>query len=271
MKVFISVDIEGVCDVVNTEHTFKNGFYYRSACEQMSREAAAAVEGAIAAGASEIIVNDSHGSMTNLIPMMLPREAKLITGNTKPIGMMQDVDYSYDAIIFIGYHSRMNTPGIMSHTINWNVVDNIYLNDMVVGETGLNTFIAGYYGIPVVMVSGDQILKAEVQELFGSSITFVQVKEAITRNSAKCLHPLVAAAEIKEAARKALDDLSNRKALHLEGSSYTGKIQFINSGFADKAVCLPGSIRESGDTVSYTSADALETVKAVLLLISLCS
>jgi len=73
MKVFISVDIEGVCDVVNTEHTFKNGFYYRSACEQMSREAAAAVEGAIAAGASEIIVNDSHGSMTNLIPMILPQ------------------------------------------------------------------------------------------------------------------------------------------------------------------------------------------------------
>ena len=271
MKVYISVDIEGICDVVNTEHAGKNGYHYRSACEQMTREAAAAVEGAIAAGATEVVVNDSHGSMTNLIPMMLPQEAKLITGATKPMIMMQDVDSTYDAIMFVGYHARMNTPGVMSHTINWNAVDSIYLNGKVVGETGFNTAIAGYYGVPVVMVTGDQVLKAEVEAIFDGNITFVQVKEAITRNSAKCLHPLKAVAAIKEAAQEALNDLPNRKPLPLAGPTYTGEVQFINSGYADNAARLPGSIRESGDTVSFTSTDSLEVLKAVLLLISLCS
>ena len=235
----------------------------------MSREAAAAVEGALAAGATEIVVNDSHGPMTNLIPMMLPKEAKLITGTTKPMGMMQDLDESYDAVMFVGYHARNNSPGVLSHTISGGSVDNIWLNGELVGETGLNTAIAGLFGVPVVMVTGDQVLNAEVQALFDGNITFVQVKEAITRYSAKCLHPLKAVDAIRKAAQEALTDLPNRQARPLEGPLYTGKVQFLNSGLADGASRLIGSVRESGDTVSYTSEDPHAVLSAVRLLITL--
>ena len=266
MKVYISVDIEGICDVVNSEHTGKNGYLYDWARTQMTKEANAAIQGAFDAGASEVIVNDSHGPMVNIIPDMLDKRAELITGTTKPMIMMQGIDESFDVAMFVGYHSRNNTPGILSHTIHSGAVDNIWINNTLVGETGFNALVAGYFDIPVVLVTGDQILKQEVVDTLGPDTVYVQVKKAITRYSAQCVHPEGACDKIREAAKTAIIKAPSIKPFTLEGP-FTGKIQFFNSGQADQANRVPGTVRESGDTVSYTSEDLIEVIKTLNVMI----
>lgn len=268
MKVFISVDIEGICDVVNSEHTNNKGYLYDSARKQMTKEANAAIKGAFEAGATEVIVNDSHGPMVNIMPELLDKRAELITGTTKPLSMMQNLDDTFDAVMLVGYHARNNTPGILSHTISGGTVDNIWINDNIVGETGFNSHTASYFGVPVVMVTGDQILKEEVKDVLGESVEFVQVKKAITRYSAQCIHPEVACEKIKKSAQKAITNAKNIKPLEVS-SPYTGKIQFLNSGKTDAASRLLGSVRVSGDTVSYTDEDLLNVIKALNVMISL--
>ncbi len=268
MRIFMSVDIEGVCDVVNKEHTGNSGFLYNSAREQMTKEANAAIEGAIKAGATEIVVNDSHGPMVNLMPGLLHKQAELITGTTKPQGMMQGVDDSFDAVMFVGYHSRNNTPGVLSHTISGGSVDNIWINDTVVGEIGFNAAFAGAYDLPVILVTGDNVATAEARELLGEDLTTAQVKKAVTRYSAQCLHPETACERIKEAAFNAVTNYKSRKPYKPE-APYVGKIQFHNSGLADGAARLPGSTRVSGDTVSYQSDCLIDLLNALRVLISL--
>ncbi len=268
MKVFISVDIEGICDVVNSEHTNNKGFLYNNARKQMTLEANAAIKGAFEAGATEVVVNDSHGPMVNLMPDLLDKRAELITGTTKPLSMMQNLDDSFDAVMFVGYHARNNTPGVLSHTISGGTVDNIWINGKVVGESGFNAHTASHFNVPVVMVTGDQILKEEVKTTLGEQVEFVQVKKAITRYSAQCIHPEVACEKIQKAAKKALDNLDQMKALEVE-APFTGKIQFLNSGKADAAARLPHSKRVSGDTVSYTDESLFEVINALNVMISL--
>lgn len=268
MKVFISVDIEGICDVVNLEHTSNKGYLYDSARKQMTKEANAAVVGAFEAGATEVVVNDSHGPMVNIMPELLDKRAELITGTTKPLSMMQNLDDSFDAIIFVGYHARNNTPGILSHTISGGTVDNIWINDRIVGETGFNAHTASYFGVPIVMVTGDNVLKKEVKDILGAEVEFVQVKKAITRYSAQCIHPEVACEKIKEGAKKAISNVQKIKPLTVKGP-FTGKMQFHNSGHADAASRLPHSVRVNGDTVSYTDEDLLNVIKALNVMIAL--
>lgn len=268
MRIYLSVDIEGICDVVNSEHTSNKGFLYNSAREQMTREANAAIEGAIRAGATEFVVNDSHGPMVNLIPGLLHKKAELITGTTKPLGMMQGFDGSFDAVMFIGYHARNNTQGVLSHTISGGAVDNIWINDIIVGESGFNAAIAGAYDVPVILVTGDNVVSAEVKELLGEDLVTAEVKEAITRYSAKCLHPELACERIEEAAFRAVNSISTRKPYKLQGP-YTAKLQLHNSGLADNASRLPNCVRVSGDTVSYSGDNIVDVLTAIRVMISL--
>jgi D-amino peptidase len=268
MKVFISVDIEGICDVVNLEHTNNSGFLYNSARKQMTLEANAAIAGAFEAGATEVVVNDSHGPMVNLMPELLDKRAELITGTTKPLSMMQNLDESFDAVMFVGYHARNNTPGVLSHTISGGTVDNIWINDRIVGESGFNAHTASHFNVPVVLVTGDQILKEEIRETLGEQVEFVQVKKAITRYSAQCLHPEVACEKIQAGAKNALSNLDKMKPLDIQGP-FIGKIQFLNSGKADAAARLPHSKRVSGDTVSYEDESVFEVIKALNVMIAL--
>ncbi len=268
MKIFISVDIEGICDVVNQEHTSNSGFLYNSARRQMTLEANAAVEGAFNAGATEVVVNDSHGPMVNIMPELLDKRAKLITGTTKPLSMMQNLDYTFDGVMFVGYHSRNNTTGVLSHTISGASVDNIWINDRIVGETGFNAHTAAYFGVPVIMVTGDDILKDEVRDILGDKVEYVQVKKAITRYSAECVHPEVACEMIREAAERAVKNIDKMRPLEVNGP-FVGRLQLHNSGQADGASKLPFSKRVSGDTVEFANEDLLTVIRAINAMISL--
>jgi len=177
MKVYISCDMEGISGVVAGKQTEGNGEEYKRAQKLMTDELNAAIEGALAGGATEILVNDSHGHMRNILIEELNPKAQLISGSPKPLLMMQGIDASFDAAFFIGYHAQAGTAySVLDHTYA-GIVYQVSLNGRPMGETGLNAALAGYFGVPVVLVSGDKLLVEEATALLGT-VEGVAVKES---------------------------------------------------------------------------------------------
>ena len=268
MKVFISCDIEGVSGVVSSAtQTSPEGKDYGRARELMTAEANAAIAGALKAGATEIVVNDSHGPMTNILIEKLDPAATLVTGAPKPLSMMQGIGPDFQAVMFVGYHSMMGTSGVLSHTISGASVANIWVNGIPVGETGINAGIAGYFGVPVVLVTGDDEVSKEARTLL-PGVRTATVKWAVTRQSARCLPPAKARQLIEEEAEKALRDLASAKAW-LPSSPVTFKIEFKDSGLAENAARMPHAEVLDPRTVSFTADDYLTAFKGLRAMIAL--
>ncbi len=267
MKIFISVDIEGVCGVVNSDSTGPGGKTYDEARQQMTEEVNAAVEGAIAGGATEIVVNDSHGGMNNLLPRQLHPLAEVILGTPKPLMMMQGLDDNCDACMFVGYHSRMHARGILSHTISGGAVSNVWVNGVLCGEIGINAGLAGHFGVPVVLITGDKDAAEEAVALL-PSVEVAVVKEAFTRYSAKHLHPKTAADVIRTQAKRAIEKRPAWQPLVFR-PPITMRIEFLNAGMADAAAFLPSSLRVDGSIVEYTAADYVTCFQGLRAMITL--
>ena len=179
--------MEGVAGVVHTDQASQSGNDYEMMRKAMTLEANAAIEGSIDSGATTVVVNDSHGSMRNLLPYMLDQRAELISGSPKPLGMMQGVESNPDISMCIGYHSRPGEKGILSHTIRGsNVVQNYFINEKPSSEFEINAGIAGYYDVPVGMIAGDTDIVEDAKNLV-PNIVGSPVKEAINKFSAKNL------------------------------------------------------------------------------------
>lgn len=267
MKVFISVDIEGICGVVNSDSTGQGGKTYDDARRQMTAEVNAAAEGAFAAGATEVIINDSHGGMNNIIPRDIHPDAHVILGTPKPLMMMEGVSADCDAAMFIGYHARMHSHGILSHTISGAVVSSVWINGILCGETGINAGLAGHFGVPVVFVAGDKHVTEEAKAMLGP-IQVAAVKEAVTRYSAKNIHPTKAVELIRRQSELALKQRSAVKPL-VFGTPVTMKLEFFNAGMADAAHFLPGSVRVDGRTVEYTADNYITAFQGLRAMITL--
>lgn len=266
MKVFISVDMEGISGVVNWRQTSYAQEDYERFRKLMTLEANAAIEGAFAGGATEVVVNDSHGSMRNLVIEDLNPDAKLITGSSKPMSMMEGCDDTFDAVFFVGYHSQASSIGVLNHTYSTHVV-HYSVNDKTMGETGMNALIAGYYKVPVVLVTGDSVVIKEAQDLLGEVDT-IAVKEPRSRYSALCLNPIKARTLIKEAARKALSEIDRFKPL-VPHSPSTVRLQFQSSANADGAELMPGVTRIDATTVEYTAPDYITAYRGARAMITL--
>ncbi|MGD8727638.1 MAG: M55 family metallopeptidase, partial [Gemmatimonadales bacterium] len=206
LKVFISVDMEGITGVVNWEEVSRDGKDYDLFRRIMTDETNAAVEGALAAGAAEITVRDSHGSARNILPDRLHPAARLIRDwSGGPKGMMEGIDESYDAVIFIGYHAKAGTPNAMlEHTSSGSVTD-FSINGMSLPEGGYNALIAGSYGVPVVFAAGDKAVCDQLRT-FLSDLETVAVKEGIGA-AANSLHPDRAHELIRAGVARALSNL----------------------------------------------------------------
>lgn len=267
MRIYISADIEGVCGVNNGESTHNKGYLYSEAQEQMTAEVNGAIEGALAAGATEVLVNDSHGWMCNIIPRKLHKAARLIQGSPKPLVMMEGINKDFAAAMFVGYHARNNSIGILAHTISGRAVDNIWVNDILVGETGLNAGIAGYFGVPVVLVVGDDRVGIEAQDTL-PNVTTVAVKRAITRYAAEHMHPEMAVDLIREHAKKAVEERGHVKPLQFN-TPVTIKLQVGHSGQADSAMNVPGAVRLTGDTLAFTGETYIKAFKGLRAMISM--
>ena len=251
MNVLISVDMEGISGVVLNDHTFSNHKEYERFRKLMTAEANAAIIGALAGGATRVVVNDSHGGMANILIEELNPAAELISGSPKPFSMMEGIGPDVDAVFFVGYHAASGTgAAVLEHTWSGRVAE-LRLNGQAVGETGLNAALAGAFGVPVVLVTGDRAVTEEARALLGE-IETVAVKDGVARTAARCLHPQVAQERICQAAERALR-LGARPLV--VPAPITLRVVFQRAQHADVAELVPGSRRVDGRTVEWTGDD----------------
>jgi D-amino peptidase len=264
MKVFISVDMEGITGVVNWEDVDRSGKDYDYFRKIMSKEANAAVEGAIAAGATEIIVRDSHGSARNILPDLLDQKAKLIRDwSGGPKGMMEGIDDSFAAAIFIGYHAKAGTPdALLDHTSSGSVID-FSINGISMPEAGYNALIAGSYGVPVVFVAGDKALCEQAKALFAPLET-VAVKEGIG-TAALSVHPDVTHARIRAGVEKALRNVKSAKP-YVIPPPYTLVLKLKDDAQIHRGSHYPGA-RQTGEwELTYEAKDIIELLTAFSMM-----
>ena len=263
MRVYISVDMEGVAGVVHEDQTDpvdpRHAGEYNRFRRLMTGEANAAIEGALAAGADRILVNDSHWRMMNLLAEELHPAAELLSGGPKARSMMEGVELGFDAALFVGYHAMAGTGhAIIDHTYT-DRVHEARLNGQPVGELAINAALAGAYDVPVALVSGDQALAAEARALLGPSVEAVVVKQAVGRFAARSVAPSEACRRIREGVTAALGrahaPLKLSPPVRLE-------VDFELTQMADMAELAPGSVRTGGRTVSYTHDDYREVFRA---------
>lgn len=267
MQLFISVDMEGITGL--PDHTFVDSdkHNYERARRIMTQEANAIIEGALTTGVQEILVNDSHSKMNNILVEELHPEASLITGDVKPFSMVQSLDSSYIGAVFAGYHSRAGQPGVMSHSMIFGV-RNFFIDDIVVGELGLNAYVAGYFDVPVIMVAGDDGACREAEALIPGVVT-ATVKESISRSAVKTLHPQKAQALLREKVVEAINSRGKIKPL-IPPNNPTLRIEFANYGQAEWAALMPGCTIVEGTTiVEFKAKDILEAYRAMLVMTEL--
>jgi len=261
MKVYMSVDIEGVAGVVDRLHgSLTGGAEYALGRRLMTLETNAAIEGALEAGATEIVVNDSHGPMINLLPEELNPKATLIQGRLKHLFMVEGLDDSFDAMFLVGYHASAGIrDGVLNHAFH---PYELRYNGTVWSETGLNASVAGYFGVPVALVTGDDAAIRDAETILPPHVG-VSVKRGITRFSGESLHPELARERIKNAARQAIEQLDGRQPLTLE-TPLTVDIDFYHSIEADASSMMPTVERTGNRSVRYVAPDALQAYRTFL-------
>jgi len=240
MKVYISVDMEGIAGAVVGDQMGGAADYARFR-KIMTAEANAAIEGSLDGGATEVVVNDSHGPMTNILIEELHPEAELITGINKPMLQLEGIDGGFDALFLIGYHQREGGgDGVMNHTILGRVVYEIRVNGEPVDEAALNAAAAGTFGVPVALVTGDNLVCADAEARFQGVVT-APVKRAIDRYATRSLTPTRAQALIRARAKEALAAVeAKRSKPYTVESPVAIELDYKVTAAAHMATLIPG-------------------------------
>jgi D-amino peptidase len=227
----------------------------------MTAEVNAAVEGALAGGADGVIVNDSHGGMRNLLPDELHPAARFIAGNDKPLGMMQGIDEpGVGAAFYTGYHARAGTPAApLSHTwTGW--INDVRVDGVSLGEYGINALIAGHFGVPIALVTGDDRAVAQTRELLGEAVVGVAVKHGLSHTSAVHLHPDDARQRIRDGAQLAVETVGAMTPYRL-GDGATVELDLDHQTRVTNACLVPGVERVEWHTLAYQPADGVELIR----------
>ena len=270
MKILIAVDMEGISGVTTWDQVTPGHAEYSRFRKLMTQDVNAAIRGATEAGADEIIVADGHWNGSNILVEELDSRARLNTGSPSPLSMMQGIDENVAGVLFIGYHARNGTANaILDHTWSSKTVANIWLNDILTGEYGLNGSLAGHFGVPVIMVSGDQTACAQVSELLGD-VEMAVVKQATGRFAAECLTPEVSQKLISMSAARAVGRLNEGDVPDpfVLDTPVRVTVEFFTSDMADRATRIPFTERD-GTRVSFTAqemASAYNGFRAMVML-----
>lgn len=271
LKVYISVDIEGIWGVVQADQTMADSRDYGLARKWMVQDVNAVIEGLLEAGATEIVVNDSHGGMRNIIADELHPKASLISGAPKPLAMMQGIEDTFAACIFVGYHAKAGTTSaILDHTISGGSVRAVRVNGIELPELGINGALAGYFKIPVIMLSGDEETCQQAKSILGSEIVTVAVKQGIGRYAAKLLPAEEARKRLKEGAKEALLKRDKIPVFRLN-PPFNFELELLNSSQAEMPSQLPQVKRTAPRTVAFSANDYLEGFKILRVLIALAA
>lgn len=267
MRVYISCDMEGVAGVNDWDYAMRDKMDYQHGRKLMIGECNAAVEGALDAGAKKIVVNDSHNGMINLLPEEMHPEAELILGSNKMFSMVQGLTRQFDAALFIGYHAGAGKLyGTLAHTYTGKVLE-LSVNGQVLNEAGINALYAGALGVPLVGLSGDDVLEREMKAMIPQARTIV-VKKGMGRKAAQSLHPSKARAKIRAGVKDILTSGKKVKPFRLK-PPYTLKIKFHPPEVCDICERMPGLTRLDGNTVAWKSRNAIDIYKAYLALMSI--
>ncbi|QFU16743.1 M55 family metallopeptidase [Microvirga thermotolerans] len=269
MKIYISADIEGVAGVVSPQHGTMGNAEYERARRLMTQEVNAAIDGAFAGGATEVLVNDSHGDMRNLLPEELDRRAEAILGKPKPLNMFEGLTREHAGVFCTGYHARARAPGVLAHTVNGFAFGRIRLNGLELGEAGLYGAYAGSLGVPVLLLTGDDCLREETKELFPDA-AFAVVKRSLGQRAARSLAPERARALIREKAAEAVRTAAAARPFVLDGP-YRLEVEFNTPALCDLAAVIPAATRLDAVTVAFAPESAEHAVRWVNTLSALSS
>ena len=266
MKVYISADMEGITGVASWEEVDHNKPAYAQFQKQMSLEVAAACEGAIVAGAKQIMVKDAHYSGRNIIPSYLPDIARIIRGwSGHPYSMLQEINSRYDALMLVGYHARAGSGGNpLAHTMSSAKIERIFLNDRQASELLLHGTIASKYHVPLAFVSGDSVICAEIKSMSPNTITHSTMHGV--GDSSISLQPQNSIEIIKRKAQKALSrDL--KKCIWAYPSRFKLTIRYMKHADAFKASQYPGARMLSPKSVSYEDRDYDNIMRFILFCV----
>lgn len=263
LKVFISVDMEGLGGIGTAEMVRGSGKDYALGRQFATQEVNAVVRAIFERGPAEILVNDSHGDMQNLLHNELDPRVQYIQGAVKPVGMVQGLDSSFDAAIFLGYHSRAGTAGgFLAHTGS-GAVKGLWLNDHEVGEGELNAAYAGALGVPVVLASGDSAFVEQFSRLVPTEL--VATKTAVTPLSARLLHPQVVRERLATATGRALANVAAAEPLDI-GSPVRVRIRFADVTLPQILEAIPGVEQVDGYTVAFTAPNMADAYRQIRLM-----
>ena len=261
-KVYISVDMEGVGGVVTNEQLGPAGFEYGRARQFMTDEALAAIQGAREAGATEILVSDSHGNGQNLLIDLLPADVTVIRSWPRPLMMMEGIDSTFSAAVFIGYHSgTSNVAGVRAHTMSSATLTSVKLNGIEVPEGGLNAAIAGHFGVPVVAISGDDAAVTEVSKFTGA-VPGAVVKRAISFHSAATMTPKAAQDLIRARVKAGVEQRASARPYVLRGP-ITLEMSFKHYRAAELLAYLPMVTRLNAHTIRFVGKDIVEVSRFI--------
>lgn len=260
VKIYISADMEGITGLVDAEDVQPRGRDYERGRLMMTEDVNAAIRGAYAAGAVEVLVNDAHGPMRNLLPELLDPRAALIKGRPKPLGMIEGLTPEYDAVLCVGFHSRAGTLGVLSHSFMGHEIEDIWLDEQPVGEIGLLQAAAQSLGVPVVLLTGDDTACAEMKA-WDPEVATVAVKYAKDRFAAQLVPVAEARAQIEATTTAALQTVarSNTPARPAEVAGAAGPA----AGVAGGAAGLAGDRGDRLLTVRWQSASVASHLTAI--------
>ncbi|GAC1418642.1 MAG: M55 family metallopeptidase [Candidatus Velthaea sp.] len=262
MKLYISADMEGTAAVASwTQVDPSNATEYPYYRKLMSREVRAAIDGAREAGVGDVLINDSHYTMRNVMWDELPDDVRMIYGNRKPFSMSEGSEASFDAAFFTGYHAMVGeADGVLDHTYTSETLYNTRVNGMRCSEAMLNAAILGLDGVPVVLVSGDRVSVEHTKSIM-PWITGVIVKDSIGRYATNSLSPARACELIRAGAKSAIERLADAKPFVFE-PPIALELDFVSTQNADFAEMIPGFERIGGRSVRFVHADYRTIFKA---------
>ena len=268
MRVFISSDIEGTAGIVDWDQVRGPGPEYEIGRQLLTDEVNAAIDGAVQAGASHILVNDAHRTMYNLVPGALHHHASYLSGRHKPLYMMEGLDATFDAVFMLAYHGAIGSErAILSHTYNPAAVWEVRLNGIAAGESGLNALVALHHRVPVVLITGDDATAEEARPFLPETEAVV-VKRSVTRFAAESLHPDRARELIRAGAARALGRAGTASPPAIDLPA-TLEITFLTSDMAEMAAWIRGVDRPRTRTVTATDEDPLRLYRTFVALIAL--
>jgi D-amino peptidase len=264
VNVYISIDMEGIAGIATIEQCRRGTDSFPLSQKLMTEEANAAIDGAIQGGATRVVVNDSHGDMTNLLPDLLDARAELTIGSPKiPGSMMQGLSANFGVALFVGYHAAAGVPdAVLAHTYSGAALYDVRLNGASMTEAELNGMLAATYGVPIGLVTGDDKICALAEKRFGGVRT-VMVKQGLGRTVTTSIHPERARAAIREAAAATVSGAADLRVTKEKGP-FQLEVDLVNLTMAELCSLIPGTERVAGRTVRFTSDDFHDVFRCLL-------